>query len=79
MTKNNKCKFNPKNKPVEKIGTCQNDEHYENTDNPKRNQKVQLTMRYADYEDETSPIENANFVKGTEKYFCSSCCEAECQ
>ena len=38
--KGKECAFNPKNKPGEKIGTCQGEEHYEVSDTPKRDQKV---------------------------------------
>lgn len=49
MTVNLKCcAWNPKKKPVEKIGTCQNDEHYDITGEKKRGQKVRLWMLYSD-------------------------------
>lgn len=42
------CEWNPKKLPNEKIGTCQNSEHDDWTDDkPKRNNNVRLRMMYS--------------------------------
>ena len=70
------CLFNPKNLPLEKIGTCKGDEH----EGKRRNQKVRLSMRYSEYDHSLSPdeVEDMKYVKGTEKYLCEDCWGAEC-
>ena len=45
---NKSCDWNPRNLPITKIGTCQNSEHYDITEQKKRGQKVRLWMFYSD-------------------------------
>lgn len=81
------CCWNPKNKPTEKIGTCQGEEHYDITDTPKRNQKVRLWMLYSERfndwlgsekhsDEEHDESENWQYLPNSEKYYCESCHEA---
>lgn len=71
-TKSRAVKFNPRNLPEEKIGTCKDDDH----EGKRRNLHVNLTMRFYELDDEHRVFEEQMFEEGSEEYVCDECREA---
>ena len=65
-------KFNPRNLPTEKIGTCKDDDH----EGKRRNLHVNLTMRFYELDDEMKATDEQMYESGTEAYVCDECAEA---